>query len=154
MPKYLTQLRDAYCLTPPISTSTLRPPHLSRDVEAKRPRAPLKEVKREITGSSSVESVEFVLDKDFEVKPPKMELDPRQLRREIAALAIAPPPASPSSSTSGEASSKWSCMQIRVKINKSHSNNWNSEAGLTKETIIKEQYQSSVEFVKEWNYDE
>ena len=34
-------------------------------------------------------------------------------------------------------------MQIRVKINKSHSNNWNSEAGLTKETIIKEQYQSS-----------
>ena len=44
----------------------------------------------------------FVIDEDFDVKPEiKVELDPGQLRRRLAALAIYPP--SPSSSTSGEA---------------------------------------------------
>ena len=57
-------------------------------------------MKREV--GSSIESVEFILD-EFDVKPPKVELDPQQLRASIAALAIAPPPMSPSSSTSGDA---------------------------------------------------
>ena len=58
-------------------------------------------MKREVT---SAESAEFVQDVDWDVKPPvKVELDPRQLRAGIAALAIVPPPSSPSSSTSGEA---------------------------------------------------
>ena len=98
MPKCLKQLRDAYCSAPPLTTSTIRPPRLSRETEVRRPRAPLIEVKREV--GSSIESVEFVQDKDFDVKPAvKVEIDPRQLRAGIAALAIAPPPASPSSSS-------------------------------------------------------
>ena len=99
MPKYLRQLRDAYCSAPPLPTSTLRPPRLSRDVEVRRPRAPIVEVKREV--GSSIESAEFVIDEEFNVKPPK--IDPRQLQRSIAALAIAPPLASESSSASGDA---------------------------------------------------
>ena len=103
MPKNLKQLdRDAYCSAPPLSTSSLRPPRLSREAEARRPRAPIIEVKREIT--SSIESAEFIQDEDFDVKPPvKVELDPRQLRAGIVALAIRPPPSFPSSSTSGAA---------------------------------------------------
>ena len=103
MPKNLQQLdRDAYCSAPPLSTSSLRPPRLMRETEARRPRAPIFKVKREVT--SSIESAEFVQDEDYNVKPPvKVELDPHQLRAGIAALAIAHRPASPSSSTSGEA---------------------------------------------------
>ena len=102
MPKDLKQLdRDAYCSAPPLSMSTLRPPCLSREAEVKRPRGPIFGVKREV--GSSIESVEFVVDEEFDVKPPKVELDPRQLRAGIAALAIAPPPTSPASSTSGDA---------------------------------------------------
>ena len=42
------------------------------------------------------------MDEDFDVKPDiKVKLDPRQVRRGLAALTIQPP--SPSSSTSGEA---------------------------------------------------
>ena len=102
MPQDLKQLdRDAYCSAPPLSTSTLRPPCLSREAEARHPRAPIVDVKREV--GSSIESVEFVLDDEFDVKPPKVEIDLRQLRRGIAALTIAHLPTSPSSSTSGDA---------------------------------------------------
>ena len=104
MPKNFRQLdRDAYCSAPPLSTSSLRPPRLTREAEVRRPRAPIIELKREET--SSIESEEFVVDEDFDVdvKPVKIELDPRQLRAGIAALAIRPPPSSVSSSTSGEA---------------------------------------------------
>ena len=97
MPKQLQ--RDAYCLAPSLSTTTLWPPQISRDIEVRRSRAPLVVVKREIE-SSEVESVEFVVDDDFviDVKPQlKVELDPRQL----AALSIWPPPSSASTS-SGE----------------------------------------------------
>ena len=60
MPKDLKQLsKDAYCSAPPLQTSVRRP-RLSRDVEARRPRAPIIEVKREVM--SSIESVEFVAD--------------------------------------------------------------------------------------------
>ena len=112
MPKQLT--RDAYCSAPPLSTTTLQPPRLSRDVEARRPRAPLTVVKREIE-SSETESVEFVVDKKFEidVKPRVgVELDPRQLRAEVTALLLRPTPSSASTS-SGEGAaapgpSKWS----------------------------------------------
>ena len=103
MPNRLKQLdRDAYCSAPPLSTSSLHPPRLSRETEARRPRAPIVETQREIT--SSIESAEFIQDEDFDVKPQvKIEVDPRQLRAGIAALAIRPPPSSPSSSTSGKA---------------------------------------------------
>ena len=78
------------------------PPVMRRQSEA--PRAPIVKVKREVAeGSSSIESAEFVLDHEFDVKPPQVELDPRQLGRGIAALASAPPPASESSSASGDA---------------------------------------------------
>ena len=57
MPNILKQLdRDAYCSVPPLSTSTLRPPRISREVEARRPRAPLIKVKREV--ESSIKSAE------------------------------------------------------------------------------------------------
>ena len=56
-------------------------------------------MKREVAEGSSIESAEFVLDSEFNIKRPKVELDPRQLRRGIAALAIAP---SDSSSASGD----------------------------------------------------
>ena len=52
---------------------------------------------------SSIESVEFVAEEIVNVKPEvdlKIELDPRQLRAGIAALAIRPPPSSTSSSSS------------------------------------------------------
>ena len=104
MPKNFRQLdRDAYCSAPPLSTSSLSPPRLTRKAEVRRPRAPIITVNQEVT--SSIESVEFVVDEDFDVdlKPIKIELDPRQLRAGIAALAIRPPPSSASSSTSGEA---------------------------------------------------
>ena len=103
MPNVSKQLvgRDTYCSAPPLPTTSLRPPRLSRNVEARRPRAPLVNTKREVT-ASSIESTEFVLDDEFDVKPEiKVELDPRQLRRGLAALAIRQPP--PSSSTSSEA---------------------------------------------------
>ena len=66
MPKYLRQLRDAYCSAPPLQTTTIRPPSLSREVEAKRPQAPIVEIKREVM--SSIESAEFVLDDEFDIK--------------------------------------------------------------------------------------
>ena len=82
MPKQLT--RDAYCSAPPLKTTTIRPPHLSRDAEVRRPCAPLRPVKREVD-SSEIDSVEFVIDNaDEDVKlaarPVKIEQDPRQVR--------------------------------------------------------------------------
>ena len=70
---------------------------------------------------SSIESAEFILDDEFEIKPPTVELDPRQLRRGIAALAIAPPPTSPSSSTSGKSSgtagpSNWGVRSVPLNL--------------------------------------
>ena len=102
MPKFLKQLeRDVFCSAPPLSTSSLRPPRISREAEARRPCAPLFEVKREI--ESSIESAEYVVDEDFDVDvkhPVKVEIDPRQLRTGIAALAIRPPPSTASTSSS------------------------------------------------------
>ena len=103
MPKFLKQLeRDAYCSAPPLSTSSLRPPRISREAEACCPRVPFFEVKREI--ESSIESAKFVVN-EFEVDvkhPVKVEIHPRQLRAGIAALAIRQPP-STASTSSGEA---------------------------------------------------
>ena len=70
MPVYLQQLsREAYCSAPPLPSTSIRPPRLTRDSEANRPceplRAPIGEVKAEI---SSIESVEFVEEED-NVKP-------------------------------------------------------------------------------------
>ena len=101
MPKHLKQLsRGAYCSAPPVPSSFLCPPRLTRETEASRPHAPIDtrfKCKAEI---SSIELVEFVADDDYNVKPVvKMELDPRQLRAGIAALAIRPPPSSASSET-------------------------------------------------------
>ena len=43
--------------------------------------------------TSSIESVEYQQDEDYDMKPAvRVELDPRQLRAGIAALAIRPPP--------------------------------------------------------------
>ena len=77
--------------------SSLRPPRLTHEKEASRPRAPIDiKCKAEI---SSIESVEFVADEDLEVKPVvKIEIDPRQLRVGFAALALRPPPSTASSS--------------------------------------------------------
>ena len=98
MPKQLE--RDAYCSAPPLSTSTLCPPRISRDAEARRPRAPLRPVKRE-TDSLEVKSAEFIVDDSEEdVKPPiKIEFDPSQLRVGVAAISIRPPPSSASTSS-------------------------------------------------------
>ena len=87
MPKQLKQLdREAYCSAPPLSTSAVQPPRLTRKAEASRPRAPIHapvDCKAEI---SSLESVEFVADEDYYLKPRvKVELDPR-MRTGIAAL--------------------------------------------------------------------
>ena len=102
MPKQLH--RDAYCSAPPLSTSTLRLPRISRAQEARRPREPLIVVKREVA-ESSIESVEFVVDDDVkgfeDVKPSvKVEIDPRQLRAGIASLSIRPPQSAASTSSS------------------------------------------------------
>ena len=92
MPRQLA--RDAYCSAPPISTSSLCPPRLSRKIEARRPRAPLVAIKREVQ-ESSIESVEFFVDEDLEdlnIKPPiKVEIDPRQVSVCVAGLTIRPP---------------------------------------------------------------
>ena len=89
-------------ITPDSSTTpTFDKPRLTRETEASRPRAPIDtrfECKAEI---SSIEPVEFVADDDYDVKlVVKIELDPRQLRAGIAALAIRPP--SSASSGTGE----------------------------------------------------
>ena len=102
MPKQLT--RDTYCSAPPLSSVSLRPPQLSREQEARRPRAPLVLVKREVE-ESSIESVEFYVDDEEDEKPPiKVEIDPRQLRAGVASLTIRPPQSAASTSLSEVAS--------------------------------------------------
>ena len=101
-------LRDAYCSVPPIESS-FRPPPLSRETEAVRPRAPLRQIKREVR-ESEASSVEFVLDEadnaDVKVQavkveaPIKVEKDPRQLCVRLAAVSLRQPvPASSNSSS-------------------------------------------------------
>ena len=70
MPNVLKKLvgRDAYCSAPLLLTTSLRPPRLSREMEARCPRAPLANTKREVT-ASFIESAEFVLDEEFDIKP-------------------------------------------------------------------------------------
>ena len=110
MPKQLS--RDAYYSAPPLSASTLRPPRLSRAQEERRVRAPLVIIKREVA-ESSIESVEFFVDEDDEdlkdVKPVKIEADPRQLRAGVAALAIWPQESGSSSepATAAPGPSQW-----------------------------------------------
>ena len=67
---YLRQLsREAYCSALPLPSTSIRPPRLTRDKEAIRPRAPIRapisEVKAEV---SSIKSVEFIADDEFDVK--------------------------------------------------------------------------------------
>ena len=101
MPKQL-QLRDAYCSAPPLRTSTLRPPRLSRDEESRRPRAPLRPVKREVRESSEVDSVKyFIDDSDAEVKPAvrPVKEEAGGIRVGLAAISLRPPPSSASTSS-------------------------------------------------------
>ena len=68
MPVHLSKFsREAYCSAPPLPSSSIRPPRLTRESEPRRPRAPLwtPEVKAEI---SSIESVDFKAN-EFDVKP-------------------------------------------------------------------------------------
>ena len=99
MPNTLQQIcREAYCSSPPLTSTSLRPPRLTPETEAGRPRAPLRtpvaDVKAEI---SLIESMEFFADKVDDVKDvkPRIEFDPRQigdpLQVRIAALAIRAP---------------------------------------------------------------
>ena len=93
-------LCDAYCSAPPL-TSSFRPPRLSRAEEARRPRAPLRVVKREVR-ESEPDSVEFAVDvnDEVDVKPDirvKIERDPRHLTARVAAITIRQPPSSASS---------------------------------------------------------
>ena len=100
MPVYLKQLsREAYCSAPPLPSYNIRPPRLTREFEARRPRAPLDapflDIKAEV---SSIESVEFGVEQnefeDFKLEV-EIHLDPRQigdlLQVRLAALAIRHP---------------------------------------------------------------
>ena len=104
-------LRDSYCSAPPI-TSPLRPPRLSCDEEALRPRALLIVVKAEVR-ESETSSVEFVVDEeDLErpVKaenPVKIEPDPRQLTARIAAITIRQPASTSSEEAQGPSGSDY-----------------------------------------------
>ena len=79
LPARLPLQHNAYCSAPPLESS-LRPPRLSRNVEASRPCAPLRPPKREVR-ESEASSVEFVLEEeDVKIKAPaSIERDPRQL---------------------------------------------------------------------------
>ena len=93
MPIYLRQLgREAYCSALPLPLSTIRPPRLTRETEARHPRAPIDapfgELKAEV---SSIELVEFFAE-EFDVKPDvKVHLDRRQLGHPLQA-GIGPSP--------------------------------------------------------------
>ena len=95
LPRQLTLDHKAFCSTPPLR-SLVRPPRLSRETEAVRPRAPLRPTKPEVL-ESEPSSVEFVVTEEDEVKVKvkaeeelRVEQDPRQLRLVIAAISIAP----------------------------------------------------------------
>ena len=103
LPTSRLSFRDAYCSAPPLESS-FRPPCLSRETEAVRPRVPLRPVKREIR-ESEASSAEFFCDDadEAEVKEEtvvKIEADPRQICARLAAVSIEPP--APSASSSSE----------------------------------------------------
>ena len=84
----------SYCSAPPLKTSShlLLPPRPSRAQEARRPRAPLREIKREVR-ESEPDSSKYAIDEQdaVDVKPdigPVVERDPRQLTARVAAIAI------------------------------------------------------------------
>ena len=104
MPANLKQLsREAYCSAPPLPSTSLRPPQLTRETEAGRSCAPQRvpvgeEIKAKV---SSIESVKFFKDEFEDVKPdvrPAIPWDPRQvgepLQANLAALAIRAPSSS------------------------------------------------------------
>ena len=71
---YLKQLsREAYCSAPPLQSSDIRPPRLSRDCEARRHRAPFDapflEIKAEVSSIESVEVDVGSFDELEDVKP-------------------------------------------------------------------------------------
>ena len=92
-------LRDSCCSAP----------RLSRAEEARRPRAPLREIKPEVFESE--DSVEFVVDEDLkrpikfeqpvkQERSYKLEPDPRHLTARIATIAIRQPTSAASTSSS------------------------------------------------------
>ena len=93
----------SYCSAPPLETYSrlFLPPRLTRAQEARRPRAPLREVKREVR-KSKLDSAEYAVDASDEadiklnIRPVIMS-DPRQLTARIAAIAIRQPPSAASS---------------------------------------------------------
>ena len=98
MPKLIIKQlnREAYCSAPPVMIY-LRPPCLTRNAEARRPRAPLqtpelKDVKAEISLIESIEDAPNCKpDIAFDCKPyimfdPQQQSDPLQVS--VAALAI------------------------------------------------------------------
>ena len=97
-------LRDSHCSAPPLQ-STFRPPRLSREAEAVLPpRAPLRPTKKEVRESETSSSVEFFIDDAEDVKV-KVEAsvevteDPRQLCARLAAIRVAQPAPTASSSS-------------------------------------------------------
>ena len=111
-------LRDAYCSAPSIATS-FRPPRLSREEEAVRPRAPLRPVKREVR-ESEADSAEYIVDEEDErpIKiewPIKVEADPRQIRFGLAAICIRQhaSTASTSSEEAGPSSTAYRMQALR-----------------------------------------
>ena len=99
-PSPVQNLAQSHCK---VAKSQSRKVAKSQSRKVRRPRAPLVIIKREV-GESSIESVKFIVDEDNEkfedVKPVKIEADPRQLRAGVAALAIRPPGSGASTSSS------------------------------------------------------
>ena len=101
--KMVTFDHEAYCSAPPLRTSShlLLPPRITRAHEARRPRAPVREVKREVRESEPNSSEYGIGSSDvIDVKPdvkPEVALDPRQLTVRVAAVAIRPAPSAASS---------------------------------------------------------
>ena len=101
---------ESYCSAPPLRTSShlLLPPRISRAQEARRPHAPIREVKREVD-ESEPDSAEYgigasdVIDVKPDVKP-KIAMDHRQLTVRVAAIAIRPA-TSPASSPEAQSPS-------------------------------------------------
>ena len=83
------------------SSHLLLPPRLSRAQEAQRPRAAIREVKREVRESEPNSSEYGIATSDVvDVKPdvkPEVAMDPRQLTVRVAAIAIRPAPSAASS---------------------------------------------------------
>ena len=92
LPRQLTLDHEAFCSAPPLC-SLVRPPRLSRETEAVRPRTPLRPTKPEVY-ESEPSSVEFVVTEEDDVKV-KVEAEEefwieQELRLAVAAISIAP----------------------------------------------------------------